>query len=142
MNGETSSPRERPGLRLRAFLPLSEDSPFGTRGQKLPALIQSFGTPPLARRASTFRFLEGQEDLEAARRLAENDSHDPEERDGAGDRRMSNAVHILMTPEMRSQRLIGNSNPRYKWCVVSAEEREKIVANTESGSDISRPTQS
>jgi hypothetical protein len=118
MNSENSSPR-RPSLRLRAFLPLSEDSAFSTRGQNLPAIIQSFGTPPVARRASTFRFLDGQEDVEAQRRLVDlersHDSHDFEERDGATDRRMSSAAAILMTPEMRSQRLIGNSNPRYKW---------------------------
>jgi hypothetical protein len=31
------------------------------------------------------------------------------------ERRASNAASILNTPQMRSQRLIGNSNPRYKW---------------------------
>jgi cation diffusion facilitator family transporter len=31
------------------------------------------------------------------------------------DRRSSIGAHILNTPQMRSQRLIGNSNPRYKW---------------------------
>jgi hypothetical protein len=31
------------------------------------------------------------------------------------ERRNSNAASILNTPQMRSQRLIGNSNPRYKW---------------------------
>lgn len=25
------------------------------------------------------------------------------------------AAHVLNTPQMRSQRLIGNSNPRYRW---------------------------
>ncbi|KAF2719882.1 hypothetical protein K431DRAFT_286361 [Polychaeton citri CBS 116435] len=37
---------------------------------------------------------------------------------GGGDndgRRFSNAASVLMTPQMRSQRLIGNSNPRYRW---------------------------
>lgn len=34
---------------------------------------------------------------------------------GDHDRRMSMAASILLTPQMRSQRLIGNSNPRYKW---------------------------
>jgi hypothetical protein len=34
---------------------------------------------------------------------------------GPQDRRLSNAAMTLMTPEMRSQRLIGNSNPRYRW---------------------------
>jgi hypothetical protein len=120
---ESTSPRARPGLRLRGFLPLSEDSStFSTRGQNLPGLIQTFGTPPIARRASTFRFLEGHEDVEAARRLAD-ESNGFEERDGAGDRRMSSAALILMTPEMRSQRLIGNSNPRYKWYAVPENVR-------------------
>lgn len=31
------------------------------------------------------------------------------------DRRMSMGASVLMTPQMRSQRLIGNSNPRYRW---------------------------
>jgi Cation efflux family len=31
------------------------------------------------------------------------------------DRRLSDAARILMAPQMRSQRLIGNSNPRYRW---------------------------
>lgn len=33
------------------------------------------------------------------------------------DKKQSAAPNPLMTPEMRSQRLIGNSNPRYKWFV-------------------------
>jgi len=31
------------------------------------------------------------------------------------DRRHSVGASVLNTPQMRSQRLIGNSNPRYKW---------------------------
>lgn len=31
------------------------------------------------------------------------------------DRKPSMAAPLLMTPQMRSQRLIGNSNPRYQW---------------------------
>lgn len=31
------------------------------------------------------------------------------------ERRMSHAAEVLMTPQMRSMRLIGNSNPRYQW---------------------------
>jgi hypothetical protein len=121
----STSPRARPGLRLRGFLPLSEDgSTFSTRGQNLPGLIQTFGTPPIPRRSSTFRFLEGYEDLEAARRLAE-EPNEFEEHEGAGDRKMSSAAMILMTPEMRSQRLIGNSNPRYKWCAVLESMRKR-----------------
>lgn len=35
--------------------------------------------------------------------------------DIASERRASVGAYALQTPEMRSQRLIGNSNPRYKW---------------------------
>jgi hypothetical protein len=28
---------------------------------------------------------------------------------------MSHAASVLNTPEMRSQRLIGSTNPRYRW---------------------------
>lgn len=31
------------------------------------------------------------------------------------ERRLSHAAEVLMTPQMRSMRLIGNSNPRYRW---------------------------
>ena len=31
------------------------------------------------------------------------------------ERRISHAAEVLMTPQMRSMRLIGNSNPRYRW---------------------------
>lgn len=37
------------------------------------------------------------------------------ERDREAERRMSVGALVLNTPQMRSQRLIGNSNPRYKW---------------------------
>lgn len=36
------------------------------------------------------------------------------------ERRMSSGAKILMTPEMRSMRLIGNSNPRYQWYATRA----------------------
>lgn len=35
--------------------------------------------------------------------------------DEADERRMNMAASVLMAPQVRSQRLIGNSNPRYKW---------------------------
>lgn len=43
-----------------------------------------------------------------------------EERDGGGSRPSqvmdgNTSAQILMTPQMRSMRLIGNSNPRYQW---------------------------
>lgn len=39
-------------------------------------------------------------------------------------RRMSLGPEILMTPQMRSMRLIGNSNPRYKWQQYYKTEEE------------------
>lgn len=134
MASDDSSPR-RPTLRPRAFLPLSDgDMAFSTRGQNLPALISSLGTPPVGRRVSTYRFhFGGHEDVEQGRRSEEfsrsngditssrrnSDSDSVKERQQEVDRRMSTAAQILMTPEMRSQRLIGNANPRYKWYGVS-----------------------
>lgn len=38
-------------------------------------------------------------------------------KNGRLERRTSNASETLMTPQMRSMRLIGNSNPRYQWFV-------------------------
>ena len=40
---------------------------------------------------------------------------DVEERPAFERRQSEHAAKILMTPQMRSQRLIGNSNPRYEW---------------------------
>lgn len=68
------------------------------------------------RRPSTIRsterrgsISEDDEDLESGRHgLMMNYESD-------SDRRQSVGAQILNTPQMRSQRLIGNSNPRYKW---------------------------
>lgn len=47
------------------------------------------------------------------------------------DRRISHAAEVLMTPQMRSQRLIGNSNPRYKWQrYYKTEEQLKQMTKT------------
>jgi hypothetical protein len=119
-DGDTeSSPRDRrPGL--RAFLPLSEEISFSTRGQNLPGLMRSLSSTP--RRASTYRGYETVSDEETIRRSGETERRRSwdfdtfEERRLPGEeRRVSNAALVLMTPQMRSQRLIGNSNPRYKW---------------------------
>ena len=115
-----SSPQEaryRPGL--KAFLPLSEDVAISTRGQALPSLIKDLGTPP-AHRKSTFRF-DLNEDSEVQRRIggwSRRNSlsiDEPEERPSFDRRQSEHAAKVLMTPQMRSQRLIGHSNPRYRW---------------------------
>ncbi|KAF1947072.1 cation diffusion facilitator 10 [Clathrospora elynae] len=93
----------------KLFLPLtSESSAISTRGQYLPSLLTT-------RRPSTIRSNERRgsdtedDDIEAYRHgLAMSFDRD-------NDRRSSIGAQVLHTPQMRSQRLIGNSNPRYKW---------------------------
>ncbi|KAH6622303.1 cation diffusion facilitator 10 [Boeremia exigua] len=95
----------------KLFLPLqNEGTAISTRGQHLPSLFQ--------RRPSTIRstergrrgsISEDDDDLESGRHgLMMNYDSD-------SDRRQSVGASVLNTPQMRSQRLIGNSNPRYKW---------------------------
>jgi hypothetical protein len=108
------SPRSASLPRLansKLFLPLTGDSAsaISTRGQHLPSLFHT-------RRPSTIRsnerrnsLTDDEEDIDAVKAgLMMPYDRDPE-------RRSSNAASILNTPQMRSQRLIGNSNPRYKW---------------------------
>ena len=47
-----------------------------------------------------------------ARSIQYASSFEGAERDG---RRVSIGGQVLMTPQMRSMRLIGSSNPRYQW---------------------------
>jgi hypothetical protein len=93
-----------PAARSRLFLPLTGESPtaISTRGQHLPSLL----TP---RRSSTIRSKE-------RGGSTSDEEEDPMPFDMVLlERRISNPASILNTPQMRSQRLIGNSNPRYKW---------------------------
>ncbi|CAI6333774.1 unnamed protein product [Periconia digitata] len=112
MTSPSSLPRSSSNTRiappLKSFLPLAgESNALSTRGQNLPNL--------LGRRPSTLRSRRGSassdEDLESLRHglLMGFD------RDYDADRRMSAGAAALNTPQMRSMRLIGNSNPRYKW---------------------------
>lgn len=41
--------------------------------------------------------------------------HQPTAHDHYDERRITHAAEVLMTPQMRSMRLIGNTNPRYRW---------------------------
>lgn len=128
MAEDGSSPRLYRVGTLTHFLPLADNS-ITTRGQSLPGLVASrSGTNIAALRSKSFRRRSsaGAEDL--SHRAHESDGdYDTDERrrrrfsadlwdgDEAEDRRRSAAATILMTPQMRSQRLIGNSNPRYRW---------------------------
>ncbi len=106
---------------LPGFIPLNEEAPaVSTRGQRLPSLIQSRSSTSLfalprreARRRNSFASSEEDNDeLEATprRRPTEWLNSQPDTR------RMSSAMpEVLMTPQMRSMRLIGKSNPRYRW---------------------------
>jgi len=103
----------------KLFLPLQNDaSAISTRGHHLPSLLHH------TRRPSTIRSNERRgsetddEDLEAYR----NGLMMPYDRDP--DRRSSIGAHVLNTPQMRSQRLIGNSNPRYQWEKYYKSEEE------------------
>ncbi|OCK78746.1 hypothetical protein K432DRAFT_406186 [Lepidopterella palustris CBS 459.81] len=102
---------------LKAFLPLSaETTAISTRGQNLPSLIQSYSSGQvLSRRPSTIHSGErrrSEEDVESGRVHGLTIGWGGGERD---ERRASIGASVLLTPQMRSQRLIGNSNPRYQW---------------------------
>lgn len=105
--------------RLRGFLPLNNEdsSPLSTHGQgTLTALISSRSSASLSaltRRASSLR--EPDEETGLLGRRSSRGEEDGEEFAGrmSGDERRVSLV--LNTPQMRSQRLIGNSNPRYQW---------------------------
>lgn len=126
-----SSPDKPPVVRLgtlRGFLPLAGDS-VSTRGQTLPSLIQSRSSASLRdvraylnqRKASVYHDETDEEpDVErngGLRQSQRNGQSPASNKNGRLERRTSNASETLMTPQMRSMRLIGNSNPRYQWFV-------------------------
>jgi hypothetical protein len=124
-NFSTSPPQYGRIARLRGFLPLSSEdaSPMATHGQgALTSLIRSRSGASLHnmhRRPSSALGGRDTPDEEAgnAPQLVRRNSRDASEieefRPSTGDERRLSAV--LFGPQMRSQRLIGNSNPRYRW---------------------------
>ncbi|CAF9933370.1 MAG: hypothetical protein ALECFALPRED_005575 [Alectoria fallacina] len=113
---------------LRGFLPLSDTSKsFSTRGQKLPSLLQSRSTTNAKdlwaqtpqRRAATPETNEGDEsDVERDADGGYDGPSPAKSRLSRMNRRMSGVSdggEVLMTPQMRSMRLIGSNNPRYQW---------------------------
>lgn len=140
---DATTPRKRSSYRiaqLKDFLPLGHDlpSPLATRGQHLQGLIQSRSNSNLAglrtNRWSRANSIAPPPESQGRRRSAGSDElHDPEffrtplsqqvshlsttawPVYDDHERRMSHAASVLMGPEMRSQRLIGSTNPRYRW---------------------------
>ncbi|TKA76858.1 hypothetical protein B0A49_02945 [Cryomyces minteri] len=118
MADAASSPPRHRMSNLPGFLPLNEETSLSTRGQKLPQLIQSRSSVNLSefqrlRRVSSVRDKPNDRSYNTSREESNGgpgwDGGDRE------DKRMSVAASVLLTPQMRSQRLIGNSNPRYRW---------------------------
>ncbi|KAK5943759.1 hypothetical protein PMZ80_004768 [Knufia obscura] len=117
---------------LSSFIPLQDDhASIGPRGQRLPPLIQSrSGTNlfSLPRRARGFS-VSDDESIDPGVTMNTDGAHMGRrpilkhaptgfERDNFDlneERRMTHAEEVLMTPQMRSMRLVGNSNPRYQW---------------------------
>ncbi|RMZ82833.1 hypothetical protein DV737_g1864, partial [Chaetothyriales sp. CBS 132003] len=114
-----------PGYRLghlSHFIPLNfnseEANAYSTRGGHLQGLIQTWSTTSMPRRPMSLHSVDSTDDEERGpldgaleispwRRPTYHSDTDP--------RRASVGPEILMTPQMRSMRLIGNSNPRYRW---------------------------
>ncbi|KAL2048874.1 hypothetical protein ABVK25_010826 [Lepraria finkii] len=130
---DSSSPPRLKSYRigsLQSFLPLSDT--YSTRRQKLPSIIQSRSSSNIkdiraqitARRRSDTPSMDGDGESDVER---DGDIRDFGflDRSGAkgsklgrGARRMSgisDGSDALMTPQLRSMQLIGNSNPRYRW---------------------------
>ncbi|KAF2446566.1 hypothetical protein P171DRAFT_356725 [Karstenula rhodostoma CBS 690.94] len=95
----------------RGYLPLvAETNALSTRSGQLQSLI--------SRRPSTLRSprsLRGRRGSDSSDDDFDELRHSLIAQDLASERRASIGAHALHTPQMRSQRLIGNSNPRYKW---------------------------
>lgn len=132
MSDASTSPRLYRSSTLKDFLPLNEEASISTRGQHLPGILSSRSNTNIAAlRKSAFRRSssigpddlprrrsqesERQHDVEAQRKALMAVRGGTEDNDDRNDRKMSTAASVLNTPQMRSQRLIGNSNPRYKW---------------------------
>ena len=117
---------------LRGFLPLSSESvSVSPRGQKLSSLIQSRSSASLRdvraqlnQRKGSVHPDDGDANPDTEQDGERSDQSPPSQRYGGPERFTSNASEILMTPQMRSMRLIGNSNPRYQWEKYFKSEEE------------------
>jgi hypothetical protein len=105
----SSLPRSTSFPRIASFkssyLPLAGESNGPVKN--VPSLF--------ARRPSTLRSAERRGSISDSEDDIENFRHGLLKLDPDAERRMSVGAHVLNTPQMRSQRLIGQSNPRYRW---------------------------
>jgi len=113
---------------LSSFIPLQDEQ---SSRQRLPSLGQSrsatnlFSLPRRARVHST----SDDDSIDPAQVMSSDGGplgrrptikhsstgHERDHFDLNEERRATHAEQVLMTPQMRSMRLIGNSNPRYRW---------------------------
>jgi hypothetical protein len=118
-----SDPRSSLGLRRGSFLLLQDEptsSPLASKGHgALTSLIRNRSTASLhhvgqgnIREPRDEEEGLGGQDWSMFRTRGDDHHLDDESNRSLSERRMS---AILNTPQMRSMRLIGNSNPRYRW---------------------------
>ncbi|KAG8630296.1 hypothetical protein KVT40_001915 [Elsinoe batatas] len=135
-----TSPPDSPAATYRLgglahFLPLGEEPTLSSRGHLLPQLLQNRNSasyadlPKLA--VSPGRPRRRPSSIDTGTRRGEDDGESQQDSDWetlGSDRRRSLAPPAMLTPQMRSQRLIGNSNPRYRWerYYKSDEELKKM----------------
>ncbi|KAL9091889.1 MAG: hypothetical protein Q9165_004641 [Trypethelium subeluteriae] len=114
---------------LKSFAPVNDETSIISRGQTLSRLlssrsrsrsitnIQSLGDQPTPIRRTSTLFVRGS-DTASLDNLSDPEHGYPHvgyDEDSNAGRRASLAAAALNTPQMRSQRLIGSSNPRYQW---------------------------
>ena len=113
---------------LPGFLPLSDISTaFSTRGQRLPSLLQSRSTAnvkdtwaqtPQRRSATPETDHDDENDVDRDADRGYGGPSPAKSRLSKTDSRMigvSDGGEVLMTPQMRSMRLIGKNSPTYEW---------------------------
>src|SRR5277367_885047 len=109
--------------RLRGFLPLNEEpNPMATHGSgTLTNLIRSRSAASLhtmtrhpGSRPGSITGRDTADDEEGASGARDAPQHRPFDANDAWQTALRRAS-VLNDPRMRSQRLIGNSNPRYRW---------------------------
>lgn len=99
-------------------------NPLSPRSQFLPLLAKTTSrsdanSSDLSKGPQQFRQRHASYDAIDSVQLTNNDLEAQRNvNTGRGSRRWQDAIAaVLLTPQMRSQRLIGNSNPRYRWSV-------------------------